>query len=315
MVTAVAVDAGLRPSYGLHPATPVIVGNLDDVHVTAVMEELTRRGGNATVLDADLLDAGGGRTAAASRSGGTAPPGWIRRLATPDWRPAVDPESPSGAARAAWLTWLTGWIDAADVRWLTTLRALVRADNKLVQIATARALDIPTPQTVVATCRADIVEFGDKVVVKPLGPDQYIVGGEARHVPAQQIAVNDLTDADMAVAPFLYQQVLRARRHLRVVTVGSRVFVAALDAAGLPLDWREHDAAHDAFEPASYPRVAASAIVLAQALEVGYSSQDWIETDEDTYFLDLNPAGQWLFLPSAVADQVTAAHADWLLAP
>jgi hypothetical protein len=50
---------------------------------------------------------------------------------------------------------------------------------------------------------------------------------------------------------------------------------------------------------------------LSAALGVGYSSQDWIEdVDGAHYFLDLNPGGQWLFLP--FADEVTAAIADWL---
>ena len=46
-------------------------------------------------------------------------------------------------------------------------------------------------------------------------------------------------------------------------------------------------------------------------MNLGYSSQDWIESD-DMVFVDLNPAGQWLFLPSAVADAVSATIASHL---
>jgi hypothetical protein len=45
----------------------------------------------------------------------------------------------------------------------------------------------------------------------------------------------------------------------------------------------------------------------------GFTSQDWIETDRGEHvFLDLNPAGQWLFLPEQVSDSATRAIADFL---
>lgn len=47
-------------------------------------------------------------------------------------------------------------------------------------------------------------------------------------------------------------------------------------------------------------------------MNVGYSSQDWVETGAGKYFLDLNPSGQWLFLPAPVSVEVTNALAAWL---
>ena len=51
---------------------------------------------------------------------------------------------------------------------------------------------------------------------------------------------------------------------------------------------------------------------LAEAVGVRQSSQDWILADEGAYFIDLNPVGQWLFLPSPVADAGTSMLAAWL---
>jgi hypothetical protein len=46
---------------------------------------------------------------------------------------------------------------------------------------------------------------------------------------------------------------------------------------------------------------------------VGYSSQDWIVTATGvSHFIDLNPAGQWLFLPNPGAREITDAIAEWL---
>jgi hypothetical protein len=37
-----------------------------------------------------------------------------------------------------------------------------------------------------------------------------------------------------------------------------------------------------------------------------------VDTGERLLFLDLNPAGQWLFLPATIVDAATAALAGWL---
>jgi hypothetical protein len=46
---------------------------------------------------------------------------------------------------------------------------------------------------------------------------------------------------------------------------------------------------------------------------VAYSSQDWIDDGApEPAFIDLNPAGQWLFLPESIAGAVTEAIAAHL---
>ena len=114
-------------------------------------------------------------------------------------------------------------------------------------------------------------------------------------------------------APFLIQERLAARRHLRVVTVGERAWSFALDADGLPLDWRQEPQAHFSWCPARLPEVEGSALTLARAMDAGYSSQDWIETGDGWFFLDLNPGGQWLFLPEPHSSEITTAISSFLL--
>ena len=101
--------------------------------------------------------------------------------------------------------------------------------------------------------------------------------------------------------------------------LGDRLVVKPLgvghyrDAADLPLDWRADEGAHSSFRPGSYPAIGDRAVALAARLGVGYSSQDWIiDSAGNSTFLDLNPAGQWLFLPEQTACAVTGAIAGWL---
>src|SRR5919108_2675978 len=59
---------------------------------------------------------------------------------------------------------------------------------------------------------------------------------------------------DLAAAPFLLQERLKAEQHLRIVTVIDRAWVCELEAGGLPLDWRTTESAHRSFFPRREPR-------------------------------------------------------------
>jgi glutathione synthase/RimK-type ligase-like ATP-grasp enzyme len=241
--------------------------------------------------------------------------GWIRRLAPEDWRLQDPPASHGGVVRAAWMTLLVSLTKTLGIQWLSDIEKLFVAEHKLVQYEYAARAGIRVPRTAVASARELIPsELGDSFVVKALGPGDFLEsGGAARAVFATELQRTAEELEDLGGAPFLLQEVLRAERHLRVVTVGERGWACELEAERLPLDWRREDAAHDSFQPtANYPQVVAMALRLAAMLDVGYTSQDWMISGGEAVFLDLNPGGQWLFLPDPVASKVTRAIVDWL---
>jgi glutathione synthase/RimK-type ligase-like ATP-grasp enzyme len=177
-------------------------------------------------------------------------------------------------------------------------------------------MGIATPPTAVVSQRAFIpAELGDTLVVKPLGTATYTdVEGTEQVVWAQEVSRDSATLDALAGAPFLVQRLVKADRHLRVVTVDKKAWACNLNADDLPLDWRREERAHESFAAASEPAVERDALRLADALGIGYSSQDWIVANGVPYFLDLNPAGQWLFLPDKVASDITNEIASWLIA-
>jgi hypothetical protein len=241
--------------------------------------------------------------------------GWVRRLAPPAWRPATRAGSQEAAVRASLMSLVVALASQPSVRWLTAYPRLVTAENKLRQGAHAAALGIRVPHTAVVSNPTDIpAELGEELVVKPLGPGHFTAeDGEERVVWAQAMRRDDPRLTALGGAPFLLQQRIVARRHLRVVTCGGQAFSCQLDAAGLPLDWRADVAAHHSFTAAREPQLEARALALAADLGLGYSSQDWLDDGAaEPAFIDLNPAGQWLFLPEPVSSQVSAAIAAHL---
>ena len=241
----------------------------------------------------------------------------MRRLSPPGWRAGTVAGSRASAERAAFIALVVGVASHPGVDWLTSYPQLLSTENKLRQAAHAHRLGIDTPRTAVVNSVGDIPEdLGDVVVVKPLGPGHFTEpSGEARVLWAQHLRRDDPRLAALAGAPFLIQERIPARRHLRVVTCGSRSWSCELTADGLPLDWRQSEQAHRSFRVAPEPELEARARALADDLDLGYSSQDWLDTGTRQVFIDLNPAGQWLFLPEPVSAHVTESIAAHLAGP
>lgn len=220
----------------------------------------------------------------------------------------------SGVVRQAWINAVASLIELTDVEWLSELPRVFAAEDKLRQLRACREVGLRSPPTLIVT-RPDRIpaEFGEELIVKPFAAGHYREDtGDAKVVYATAMSRDDPRLDLLAGAPFLVQPRLRAAAHRRIVTVRDRAWVCELSAEGVGLDWRSTESAHSSFHSVDDPDAAAEALRLARHLGVGYSSQDWlVDQAGEPHFLDLNPAGQWLFLPAAA--EITSAIADWLV--
>jgi hypothetical protein len=310
---------------GSERAHALIIGSEDDPHAAAVAEAVERYM-PVVLLDVASLEHSRFTVTPTETAVGTPSEpratllqpgrGWVRRVAPADWDANVVVGSTGAAVKASWLALLSAVVRISVIEWLTDPTAAALAENKLLQYAAAARCGLPFPATVVTSEPSMLRRrLGDKFVLKPLGPAQVLEGGEARAVFSTAVRWDDPVLATLVGAPFIAQELILARRHLRVVTVRERAWVGALEVdTSTPLDWRLVDRTHTSFAQVDHPDVCRNAVALAHEMNVGYSSQDWVEDGSGgTYFLDLNPGGQWLFLP--FAEDVTGAIARWLEGP
>jgi hypothetical protein len=292
---------------------PLIVGNAVDPHVQAVIAAMVTEPvliDAATILDSPVtITADAVEICRRKVSPGA---GWLRRLAPEGWTESINAPGVDAVSRAAAVSALAAIARDERFTWLTKLDQLGGSENKPYQYRRAAAAGVPVPEWVVTTDR-DAVPSAGAWVAKALGPGSFIDDtGAGRVVPTRNV---DTADREtIARVPFILQRRVDARSHARVITVGRAVWSATLPAADLPLDWRTSAAGHHGFTPASAPeRVHRLALAAAASTAVGYSAQDWIQDNAGSWwFVDLNPAGQWLFLPSPVAVKVTEAIAHHL---
>ncbi|MEH0483498.1 hypothetical protein QBA94_43430 [Streptomyces scabiei] len=224
----------------------VLIGDPGDPHIDIVAQRLPRQG--TVVIDAGSLptvleemrlqgctvrDLAGEPVLLAPQIPSR---GWIRRLAPAGWDSGVTLGSKRAAGLASRMTALAAVVRQPGTRWLCDVDALFAAENKIVQYRAADVLGLRVPATLVGGDPAALAaELGEPFVIKPLGPGNFTAddGGE-RVIHTRAVTAAQLAGADLLDAPFLAQQVLTARTHLRIVTVADRVWTAELDADGLP---------------------------------------------------------------------------------
>jgi hypothetical protein len=301
--------------------TALIVGDASDTHVEAVVAAIGALGGEAPIildgpslqrigfsLDLDRLIHAG--EALPIRRGGR---GWLRRYAPTAWGTGTVAGSLEAVTKRAFLALIGSISRIGDRSWLTPVDRLLAAEDRLVQLEVASSLALRVPDSLVTSNPAEAANrFGSSFVVKPISGGYFWTEDGPRAVFASQVTSEQAMEADFGAAPFVAQELLTAVEHLRVVTVGERAWVASLSAEGRPLDWRRQDEAHFEWRPTRSLEVSESALRLARSLRVGYSSQDWIRDEDGLTFLDLNPGGQWLFLPTSVSEPVTVEIARYL---
>ena len=240
---------------------------------------------------------------------------WLRRVAPNRWTTGHRVGSVEDVSFRARVRLVASIARYPRLEWLTSIDNLQAAEDRVYQLSVASRLGIATPQTVVSGDPDTIRRLlGTDAVLKPLAGGAFVNDRGEPHVVHTTLLTDDLlASGDFAAAPFVAQERIQARYHLRVVTLGSIVRTAALDADCWPLDWRTAEGAHRSWRPHYAPEVEAQAKRLAQALRVGFSSQDWlIPVKGSPTFIDLNPAGQWMFLPEDVAQPVTEQLVNFL---
>jgi len=304
---------------------PLVIGVRSDLHVQAVLDHASRP---IAVLDVSSLAAGryslfGSRLDFGDESGvkllwtpDTPVRGWVRRVAPEDWFVGVKGESREAAVQTSWIGLITELLRAVRVEWLSHIDAIVPAENKLRLVEIAQRVGVSTPKTVVSnSVEAIRSTLGhEEVIAKPLGPGHFIDRTQAFGVFSRAVRLAEIPPGALKAAPFIFQEKLEAERHFRVVTVGDEVWSAVLEADGLPVDWRSDKLAHHRFRSVVTPaEIALGALRMTDEFGIGYSSQDWIETRDGFFLVDVNPSGQWLFLPNEIGTQVAAAIARWLV--
>lgn len=307
----------------------LVNSSASDVHTQEVLKQLTERGAPCRLLDLSWFPVQMSLTGRYSRDGtDTAsdprfelrfPEGDILDLADVRavwWRRPqpyrVSSEIRDAAMRAFALdeteTAATGVWQAMSCLWVNHPVKDAAAAHKPWQLATARAVGLTIPETLITNDPDDARSFWEShsgnVVYKPFR-QTHSAWRETRALLQKDVSLIDA----VRLAPVLFQELVNGVADLRVTVVGDELFAAAatLEDATYPLDIRFNPGI--VYHPHTLPdNVVASIFRLMHSLGLEFGAIDMRLTSDDQYvFFEVNPAGQFLYVERSSSQPITAA--------
>lgn len=311
----------------------VVISHPDDRHAQVILDDLAEKGREAFLLDladlpdrltisvdygtserpvvlADHCDQGTFDLSAATAV-------WWRRPQVPTLDAITDPDV-FGFSQGEWHEALNGTYQLMSCPWMNDPIRNEIASRKALQLVVAARLGFRTPRTLMTSdpTRAQkfIEDEGIGNVIHKTFAATYQVWRETRLVRDEDLAELE----SLRLAPVIFQEYIPAVADLRVTIVGDEVFPMAIDARGTNYEVDFRVSMQDATTSvAELPEsVVAGLRSLMTRLGLSYGAVDLRLTEDGDYvFLEINPAGEFLFVEHRVGLPVTDAVSRWLQRP
>jgi glutathione synthase/RimK-type ligase-like ATP-grasp enzyme len=211
---------------------------------------------------------------------------------------------------------LTGLWRALDAQWVNDPNRDDTAHRKAYQLRVAQDVGLAIPRTLITNdpdeARRFAAELGPgKVVYKAFSATEE-EWRETRVLRETELPLLDM----VRHAPVIFQEYVPAIYDLRITLVGDEVFPVAIHSqeTEYPVDCRI-DIANARLEATTLPPGVERLLrALRERLGIVYGAVDMRRTPDDRYvFLEVNPAGQWLYVEAPTGLPIAAAMARTLI--
>jgi glutathione synthase/RimK-type ligase-like ATP-grasp enzyme len=208
---------------------------------------------------------------------------------------------------------LYGLWQATDAFWINEPARDMVANRKAYQLKLAASLGLEIPQTLISNCPRAAGDF-----VRRLGLGRVIYKAfsatEQDWRETRLLREDELDKLEnVKFAPVIFQSYIEADVDLRITVVGDKIFPAAIHSqdTSYKVDFRM-DMGAARVAPAALPSdVQDKLFALMRHLGLVYGAIDMRRRPDGSHvFLEVNPAGQWLFIENATGQPISQAMAD-----
>lgn len=208
-----------------------------------------------------------------------------------------------------------GLWNAVNAFWVNPPNNDAVAHHKAYQLNLARDIGLRVPQTLITNNPKDAARFVEhqgakKTIYKAFSATEQD-WRETRVLRSEELSVLE----NVQYAPVIFQEYIDAAYDLRITVVGDKIFPAAIfsQETAYKVDFRM-DIGNAKIEAVTLPlEVEERLHELMSRLGLIYGAIDMRLTPNGDYvFLEINPAGQWLFIEQKSRQPITLAMATLL---
>lgn len=310
--------------------TTLVVAHNDDLHTKAVARCFKEMGHEYWVLDTglfptevsvDLRFTACGHCDFNLRAGDTSYPlanfgsGWWRRPQQPRMSESLTDTVNQMFAANECAEAINGLWHTADMFWLNKPAADHVAHRKIKQLRVAQRCGLRVPKTTITNdpnvAKVFIDNLGYRNIIYKAFSALENAWRETRLLKAEELEMLD----SVQYAPVIFQEYVPAQYDLRITIVGNEIFPAAIYSgeSDYPVDFRM-DMGKSRIAPVELPRPLRERLLrFMSEMDLTYGALDLrLRPDGEYVFLEINPAGQWLFVEEKTQQPIAQAVANLL---
>jgi glutathione synthase/RimK-type ligase-like ATP-grasp enzyme len=196
-------------------------------------------------------------------------------------------------------------------KWISDPFKTTFASNKIIQTLYARQVGFKLPRTLFSQDYNKIKDFLEEidhqVIIKP------IYGSTTIPLYTKKIDKSVLAiPEDLSVCPTIYQEYIPGRTHLRINVFGSKIYPFMIETD--ELDWRQNITIPITYGRIS-PELEIKIFTLLKLLNIQMGIFDFKihELTGETFFFEVNPQGNFLFLEGVTNFPLADKFADYLI--
>jgi len=206
--------------------------------------------------------------------------------------------------------------------WINPLPSLHRAKIKFQQLKLAKELKFNTPNTMVSNKKDNVIDFienNNTVCMKSLDTPSFVTDNYIyplyTKIVEKTYVMNHLDNIE--VSPILLQEYIEKKYDIRVVIIGKKLFsfeihsqenndsIVDFRVAILDIVYKEHILPKE---------IEDKIFTFVKKQKLYYSSMDLVLTPNDEYyFIENNPNGQWLWLELETDIDITSHYCNFLI--
>lgn len=217
-----------------------------------------------------------------------------------------------------------GATHASSAVWLNRPDSIFKSSKKLLQLAVAKNLSIPIPDTLVSNDPELVRSFFDAhggAILKSISNGYSIYGAEQLKLYSRFFLLpNEELIKGLAFSPLIFQQRVLKHRELRVTIVDDMCFGMVADTMDLneqDIDIRQLDYSAETgrFSGIAVPATVENAsLKLMRNLGLSYAGLDWVEDKDGRWlFLEINCMGSFKWSELCGAGDITGALSEALI--
>ena len=213
--------------------------------------------------------------------------------------------------RNPWSSFLRNLIVFKKAIWINNPVDVYRAENKMYQLCMAQECGFKIPQTIVSNTVNVQIEENENYIVKSLDTALFydLQNNRELFTYSNVVKGKELKEYNLRQAPIFVQEFLEPKIDCRITYVKGKIFAVKIlkDNVGVYGDWRFHKEQLDYVTFELPDNVKYSICRLMDNLNLNFGGIDLAFVDDDYYFIEVNPTGEWGWLEVKTGMEISKA--------